>query len=305
MEEITKVTETDIGRIAVDEESLYRVKILGLSEEEGYVSVEYLPGSNYDEGRLVGKISSSFNLAIAQPGRTMYWEDSLKQKVKTTEPVSLHSFWFRVKETLDKVGEDEVNKVLSELYKATQDLNYGLNYETYLKSWPHEQEDERQIIGIDESGKFNGWYSAVAEEQGHEILSFDDFKVRAQLLIDSQNKKEKEVKVAKPRFHKKRQKPPVRQKTDIVIQYKTGQTYTLKNINSVSVNEGVIRVNTMNEVEKGINTEVYNEIKIDLVYKITIKAPKFEIEIHNYGDNEFLIYFEDGYSLARRWFKTF
>lgn len=203
MEKITKVTEADIGRIAVDEESLYRVKILGLSgEEEGYVSVEYLPGSNYDEGRLVGKISSSFNLAIAGFGRTMYWENSVEELSKANTPFT---------------------------------------------RWCAENGYE----------DFNGACSDVVLKP-----------------------KEKQKRVAKPRFRKPRQKPPVRKKTDVILEYVDGTLYHLKNVKFIGIKQDTTQFNFEKIICNGIRENSFINIDIKLIKHISVVSPKGDLEIY-------------------------
>lgn len=371
MEKITKVTEADVGCVAVSEDGHFRVKIL--SVEGDNPEVEYLKNSY---NRDVGYVTDSFILVGGD--KDMYWEDSQEQ-VKPKKDI-----WFETEPAIFTYGIDVVKSVLRQAFGLSRAWGWA-SFDEYLDYFGNTLNDKGHVNGIDRVNDFNG----CGAHYSGELLSFEEFAER--LGIEIEPNKEVEVKKpalretvftlwckengydplgefvydkektvpellnrrfsiedvleileddnsrcprfinqdgnggyenfndggvflkaksqvkgqAKPRFRKPRQKQPVRQKTDVVIQYKTGETYTLKNVNSVSVSLKQITITVLKEIEEGIRIHVHNDIKPELVAKITIKTPGYETEVHNYSDDEFLVYFENGYCIVRRWFKNF
>lgn len=280
MEKITKFSEADVGRVAVSEDDHYRIKIL--SADGDNLKVEYLKEA---DGCEIGYVTSGFTLV--RGSRAMFWADTVQEKNKT-------DIWFETEPAIFTHGEDLVKAVLREAFNVSGGEAWK-DFDEYLHDFGDTLNDHGHVNGIDGINEFDG----CSRHYRGELLSFEEFAARLGIVIEAK------AVVAKPRFRKPRQKPPVRKKTDVVIQYKTGQTYTLKNVNSVSVSAEKITVGVVKEIEEGIRIEVNNDVDSKLVAKILIKAPGCETEIHNYGDDEFLVYFDDGYCIVRQWFKTF
>lgn len=266
MEKITQVTEADVGRIAVSEDGYFRVKILKADGNES--TVEFLKDTSRSE-----KFDVSQGFGLINGRRTMYWEDT------PSKPRTPFETWCAEK-GYDPKGCFVYDMDLSDL----DDLSFP---------------DSGKFTIIDDDTTS---CPRFVDENGFSHYEYFNSPFSGVVMKQEQTEK---AKIAKPRFHKKRQKPPVRQKTDVVIQYMTGHTYTIKNVNSVSVGEKDTIITTLQKIEDGIFAERNFTIDSDLVAKLTVKSPGKEIEIHSYGDNEFLVYFENGYAIVRRWFKSF
>lgn len=256
MEKITQVTEADIGRIAVSQDGDFRVEILScVPGRSHYVEVKFLEGSKYGNGRRIGSISKYFSLIGG--AEDMYWE----------EPKALKGVWLETAPAIKMYGEEAVNEVLRQAWQAAKKSTCWKSFEHYMESFGDCHINKGECVGIDSEGMFDGWNKEVILKAGEEILSFEEFKGR--LGISSGSEKQK---VAKPRFHKPRKKPPVRQKTDVVVHYKTGEKYTVKNVSLLTVSTHV-EITSGEKVEKGISVETTSIISLDLVRELVAKTP--------------------------------
>lgn len=267
MEKITQVTEADVGRIAVSEDGYFRVKILKADGNES--TVEFLKDTSLRE-----KFDVSQGFGLINGARTMYWEET----AKPSKPMTAFENWCTEKGydpkgwftyDMDLSQKEEFSFGAKKKFKLVHDDNTPC---------PRFQDDS----GFEHYEYFNSEHSGVVMKQ--------DVK----------------VKVAKPRFHKKRQKPPVRQKTDVVIQYKTGQSYTIKNAKSVSIDKHQVVITTLLKIESGIYSERSYTIESNLVNIVEVKAPKNEdFEVHNFDENDFSVFFDSGFAVVSQWFKSF
>lgn len=99
----------------------------------------------------------------------------------------------------------------------------------------------------------------------------------------------KEIKVAKPRFHKKRKPVPVRKKTDITVYYSTGEKYTIKNVKALCVKGDTICIGLTPEVKNGYfqgNSFGFTTGNVD---SFLVKTPKGSYTLDSVGDNEFIL----------------
>ncbi|QHR64818.1 ribonucleotide reductase [Escherichia phage ukendt] len=80
----------------------------------------------------------------------------------------------------------------------------------------------------------------------------------------------------KPRYRKRRQKPPVGKKSVVRVLYTTQQTYTFKNVVDVQVTEERVYIQYDREVTKGIKESVTTEIENKLVMAIIVEESKVE-----------------------------
>lgn len=80
----------------------------------------------------------------------------------------------------------------------------------------------------------------------------------------------------KPRYRKRRQKPPVGKKSVVRVLYTTQQTYTFKNVVDVQVTEERVYIQYDREVTEGIKESVTTEIENKLVMAIIVEESKVE-----------------------------
>lgn len=83
-----------------------------------------------------------------------------------------------------------------------------------------------------------------------------------------------------PRYKKPRkvkQKPPVRVKSDVVVTYKNGKSYTIKDIKAIYAQAGVFKVSRIATTKPGVQVEEsYNMSDVVSAY---VKTPKESIQI--------------------------
>lgn len=267
MEKITQVTEADVGRIAVSEDGYFRVKILKADGNES--TVEFLKETSLRE-----KFDVSQGFGLIDGNRTMYWEDT------PSKPRTPFETWCAEK------GYDPKGCFV-------YDMNLSDLDELCL---PHS--GKFTIIDDDTTS-----CPRFVDENGFAHYEYFNSPLCGVVMKQEQTEK---AKIAKPRFHKKRQKPPVRKKTDVVIQYKTGQSYTIKNAKSVSIDKHQVVITTLLKIESGIYSERSYTIESNLVNIVEVKAPKNEdFEVHNFDENDFSVFFDSGFAIVSQWFKSF
>lgn len=99
----------------------------------------------------------------------------------------------------------------------------------------------------------------------------------------------KEIKVAKPRFHKKRKPVPVRKKTDITIYYSTGEKYTVKNVKALYVKGETVSIGLTPEVKNGYFEGKSLGFSTGNVDSFLVKTPKGNYTLDSVGDGEFIL----------------
>lgn len=99
----------------------------------------------------------------------------------------------------------------------------------------------------------------------------------------------KEVKVAKPRFHKKRKPVPVRKKTDITVYYSTGEKYTVKNVKAWYVKGENISIGLAPEMKNGYFEGKSFYFSTENVDSFLVKTPKGNYTLDSVGDGEFIL----------------
>ncbi|HBT0444747.1 TPA: hypothetical protein MA058_003401 [Klebsiella pneumoniae] len=127
-------------------------------------------------------------------------------------------------EFLEYYGKEKAEELLTEIFNKSGGVE-GWQLENFistsfkeLANWP----DGVWYINpyMLEGSYLTGWTASGARYAGYYKLSPKQF-VNV-LLGEEMNK---EIKVAKPRFHKKRKPVPVRKKTDITVYYSTGEKW--------------------------------------------------------------------------------
>lgn len=99
----------------------------------------------------------------------------------------------------------------------------------------------------------------------------------------------KEIKVAKPRFHKKRKPVPVRKKTDITVYYSTGEKYTVKNVKALYVEGDSLSIAFMPETKNGYLEGKSLGFSTENVDSFLVKTPKGNYTLDSVGDGEFIL----------------
>lgn len=142
------------------------------------------------------------------------------------------------------------------------------------------------FIGCDDDGKkyLSGWTVSGATKDGYYKVSPEQF-VNV-LLGEDMNK---EVKVAKPRFHKKRKPVPVRKKTDITVYYSTGEKYTVKNVKALYVKGDSLNIAFMPETKNGYLEGKCLVFSTENVDSFLVKTPKGNYTLDSVGSGEFIL----------------
>lgn len=148
------------------------------------------------------------------------------------------------------------------------------------------KEDSVWFVSHEDKSKsyLTGWNVLSATASGYYKVSPEQF-VNV-LLGEEMNKK---IKVAKPRFHKKRKPVPVRKKTDITVYYSTGEKYTLKNVRALYVKGESVSVGLTPEAKNGYFEGKVIYFSTENVDSFLVKTPKGNYTIDSVGDNEFIL----------------
>lgn len=244
MEKITQVTEADVGRIAVSEDGYFCVKIITGKGNES--TIEFLnPNSAYDLGEVV----SGFGLING--ARTMYWEDSAEQK--SFEANTPFTKWCA------ENGYDPKGEFVYDKENTSEDhINCGFSLSDVFRLYEDDHTTLPRFINqLDQ-------------------LGYEDFFAPGSVSL---KQKEKQRNVAKPRFRKPRQKPPVREKTDVTLEYVDGKLYHLKNVKLIDVNQTLAKFNFEETISEGIEKTSVIKIDINLIKCINIFKPSGTLEI--------------------------
>jgi len=265
MNKITQVTKADVGRIAVS-----------VDRPDSNYRVRYLgPGretgwssvDHLNEDNTRAYQSDVFNLVSG--AFDLYWEDELKPK----KPKTPFEFWC-AEEGYDPKGEF--------VYDQT---STGAIYSLSFK------QDSVLKICYDDNSLCPRFEDKLGNEKFEYFNSHDIYL-------------QQHIKVAKPRFHKKRQKPPVRQKTDVVIHYRTGESYTIKDVVLVSVNQDQTQIMTNKSVTDGVSISNTATIENSIICNIQIKTPNDSVNIH-FSYIGTVVRTKDTYSVGTFWSRTF
>jgi len=341
MEKITKVTQADVGRIAVSLDGDFRVQLMSISQnEQGNNHVKYVEGNQFSPER-VGQETLNFGLIGGYDA--MYWEDEVKPKKPKTPKTPITQVtdadvgriavsedgYFKIRIL---VGDGDSSTI--EFLKATSlhekgDISAGFGlvdggrtmfWESNRASTPFEFWCAEN--GYDPKGEFvydqtspAAIYSLSFKEDSVLKICYDDNSLCPRFEDKLGNEKfeyfnshdiylQQHIKVAKPRFHKKRQKPPVRQKTDVVIHYKTGESYTIKDVVLVSVNQDQTQIMTNKSVTDGVSISNTATIENSIICNIQIKTPNDSVNIH-FSYIGTVVRTKDTYSVGTFWSRTF
>lgn len=191
-------------------------------------------------------------------------------------------------EFLEYYGKEKAEELLTEIFNKFGGVE-GWQLENFistsfkeLANWP----DGVWYINhyLLEGSYLTGWTASGATHAGYYKLSPKQF-VNV-LLGEEMNK---EIKVAKPRFHKKRKPVPIRKKTDITVYYSTGEKYTLKNVRALYVKGESVSVGLTPEAKNGYFEGKVIYFSTENVDSFLVKTPKGNYTIDSVGDNEFIL----------------
>lgn len=191
-------------------------------------------------------------------------------------------------EFLEYYGKEKAVELLTEIFNKFGGVE-GWQLENFistsfkeLATWPNGVWYINHYLL--EGSYLSGWTVSGVTKEGYYKVSPKQF-VNV-LLGEEMNK---EIKVAKPRFHKKRKPVPVRKKTDITVYYSTGEKYTIKNVKALCVKGDAICIGLTPEVKNGYfegNSFGFTTGNVD---SFLVKTPKGSYTLDSVGDNEFIL----------------
>lgn len=212
------------------------------------------------------KNNTSKGFVLVGGARDMFWEDEMNEEVK--KPTTPFEIWCDVN-SYDPKGE----------FVYTNDT------------------DENEVCGFFKKGDILTLESddktiCPAFCNQEEVVAYEYFDFNGVIL--------KQKGKSKPRFHKPRKKPPVRKKTDVVVHYKTGESYTIKNVDSVTINNTFSELSSTKVIEKGIRTQLSQVIEKHLISALVIKTPKGHIVATN-CNNDWVINSDMSCGVCSQW----
>lgn len=191
-------------------------------------------------------------------------------------------------EFLKYYGKEKAEELLTEIFNKFGDIE-GWSLEHFistsfkeLATWPngvwyinHYLLEGSYLSGWTVSGVTNEGYYKVSPKQFVNVLLGEEMN--------------KEIKVAKPRFHKKRKPVPVRKKTDITVYYSTGEKYTVKNVKALYVKGDSLSIAFMPETKNGYLEGKSLDFSTENVDSFLVKTPKGNYTLDSVGDGEFIL----------------
>lgn len=265
---ITQVTEADVGRIAVSETDRFRVKILAV-DKVGDPTIEYLKPSGENGA---GDTTSEF--LLVNGGLAMFWED----EIKPAKPMTKFECWCAEK------GYDAKGKFV------------------YTKQTPEEcvsgyfNKDDVLTLEKDD-GSCCPLFMNQEGTEAYEIFGAEDCQLEPYITKPKQ---------AKPRFYKKRQKPPVRLKTDVKLFYKTGEEYTFKNVSAVEFTSSTgLSVEKVNKISKGIAEFSSSRVAWELIDSVTVVSPEGVTFLSVVAEDKFEIIAEKMQAVAHSFYEFY
>ncbi|MBS3974545.1 MAG: hypothetical protein KGZ89_06755 [Actinobacteria bacterium] len=192
-------------------------------------------------------------------------------------------------EFLKHYGKEKARELLTEIFNKLGGIE-GWELENFIYiSFRESHTFHDGVWFVDNRSKFekshlSGWIESEIKKIGYYKVSPEQF-VNV-LLGEDMNK---EVKVAKPRFHKKRKPVPVRKKTDITVYYSTGEKYTLKNVKALYVKGENVNVGLTPEAKNGYFEGKVVYFSTGNVDSFLVKTPKGNYTLDSVGDGEFIL----------------
>ncbi len=184
-------------------------------------------------------------------------------------------------------GEDNYRSILGKIFLSL-DVSEDWSYKDFIRFFNNfNSYGEKAVwclISHDAGTTLTGWHLDCMSNNEYYYVKPEEFVNK--ILGEEMNK---EIKVAKPRFHKKRKPVPVRKKTDITVYYSTGEKYTIKNVKALCVKGDTICIGLTPEVKNGYfegNSFGFTTGNVD---SFLVKTPKGNYTLDSVGDNEFIL----------------
>lgn len=190
-------------------------------------------------------------------------------------------------EFVEFYGEDNYRNILGKIFLSldvSEYWSYGDFIKFFNKFNNYDEEEVWCLISHDVGTTLTGWHLVVMSDNEYYYVKPEEFVNK--ILGESMNK---EVKVAKPRFHKKRKPVPSRKKTDITVFYGTGEKYTLKNAKSLVVHKQTFYVSIATELKNGFSEGKTFIFTTDNVDSLLVKTPKGSYTLDSMGDGEYVL----------------
>lgn len=184
-------------------------------------------------------------------------------------------------------GEDNYRSILGKIFLSL-DVSEDWSYADFIRFFnnfnSYGEKEVWCLISHDAGTTLTGWHLDCMSNNEYYYVKPEEFVNK--ILGEEMNK---EIKVAKPRFHKKRKPVPVRKKTDITVYYSTGEKYTIKNVKALCVKGDTICIGLTPEVKNGYfegNSFGFTTGNVD---SFLVKTPKGSYTLDSVGDNEFIL----------------
>lgn len=169
-----------------------------------------------------------------------------------------NNIWLLMEDAIENHGEAVVSELLTKVFQSYPCSFWG-SFNEFFSEIEFIAFDT--VFGIDAQGEFNGWSRSHVEFSGGLVLNFEEFSS----IFNFQTK-------PVPRFHKKRKKPPIRKKTDVVVFYENGSTYTIKSVENVLFEIDRCVISKRDFTAPGVQARLALLLKD--VEKLLIKSPK-------------------------------
>lgn len=276
MQKITQITQADVGRIAVSLDGVLRVQLMSVSENElKHNHVKKLECNGFSND-TTGK--ETFNFALINGIKDMFWED----EIKPAKPMTKFECWCAEK------GYDPKGQFV--YTEKTKDV------------WISDLFNKGDILTLykDDNSSCPRFINQL------DVFAFEEFDGGCCQLQPYTHETKQELKQAKPRFYKKRQKPPVRVKTDVKLFYKTGEEYTFKNVSAVEFTSSTgLSVEKVNKISKGIAEFSSSRVAWELIDSVTVVSPEGVTFLSVVAEDKFEIIAEKMQAVAHSFYEFY